>query len=64
MRGTEDLLPEQRPRRKRKMRGRSQLYRYQTRPYGPTLEAMLRGRPQFLPNPMDARRRFQKKRGR
>jgi hypothetical protein len=63
-RGTEDLLPEQRPRRRRKMRGRSQPYRYLTRPAGPTLSAMLRGAPLYLPNPADWRRAMQRKRSR
>lgn len=63
MRGTDSLLPEQRPRRK--MRGRVQPYRRRKpRVPGPTLEAMLRGRPFYAPNPMDWRRRVVKKRGR
>lgn len=57
MRGTDSLLPEQRPRR-RKMRGRTQPYRKgKARLYGPTLDAMLKGGPYSLPNPMDYRRR-------
>lgn len=60
MRGTESLLAEQRPRRK--MRGRAQPYRRRkNRPPGQTLEAMLRGRPAYLPNPMDWRRRMLKR---
>ena len=63
MRGTNDLLPEQRPtfgrKRKRKMRGRTQPYRPGDRLPGPTLSAMLKGGPVFLPNPMDAQRRAQ-----
>jgi hypothetical protein len=68
MRGTEDLLPEQKPtfgkRRKRKLRGRAQPYRPLDRQPGPTLTAILKGRPTFLPNPMDARRAAIKKRKR
>lgn len=57
MRGTDSLLPEQRP-RSRKMRGRVQPYRRRKpRPPGPTLQAMLRGRPFYAPNPMDWRRK-------
>lgn len=64
MRGTEDLIPEQRP-GLRKMRGRAQPYRRRKdRPQGPTLSAMLRGAPFYLDNPMDAKRRAQKRRGR
>lgn len=56
-RGTEDLLPEQRPRRRRKkMRGRMQPYRGIDRPLGPTLSAILKGAPMYLPNPADWRR--------
>lgn len=67
MRGTEDLLPEQKPRfgrrkkRKRKMRGRAQPYRPDGRQPGPTLDAMLKGGPAFLPNPMDAKRKAQRR---
>jgi hypothetical protein len=68
MRGTDDLLPEQKPpfgrKRKRKLRGRAQPYRRHGREPGPTLTAMLRGAPVFLPNPMDAKRKAQKKRRR
>lgn len=68
MRGTDDLLPEQKPvfgrKRKRKMRGRAQPYRRIDRQQGPTLTAMLKGGPAFLPNPADIRREMQKKRGR
>jgi hypothetical protein len=65
MRGTDDLLPEQKPpfgrrKRKRKMRGRAQPYRPHGRQPGPTLTAMLKGGPAFLPNPMDAKRKFAK----
>jgi hypothetical protein len=65
-RGTEALLPEQKPpfgrkKRKRKMRGRAQPYRRHGREPGPTLTAMLKGGPAFLPNPMDARRKAQKR---
>ena len=63
MRGTDDLLPEQVPRgrRKRKMRGRAQPYRGIDRPGGPTLTAMLRGAPVFLPNPADVQRQIARK---
>jgi hypothetical protein len=65
MRGADDLLPEQKPpfgrkKRKRKMRGRAQPYRRHGRQPGPTLTAMLKGGPAFLPNPMDAKRKFAK----
>jgi hypothetical protein len=66
-RGTEALLPEQKPfgrKRRRKLRGRAQPYRRIDRQQGPTLTAMLRGAPMFLPNPMDVRRQAQKKRRR
>jgi hypothetical protein len=64
-RGTEVLLPEQKPtfgrkKRKRKMRGRAQPYRRHGREPGPTLTAMLKGGPAFLPNPQDAKRKFAK----
>lgn len=63
-RGTEDLAPEQKPRR-RKMRGRVQPYRRRKgRPLGPTLSAMLKGAPFYLDNPMDLRRQAQKRRER
>jgi hypothetical protein len=62
MRGTDDLLEEQKPRRRRKLRGRAQPYRPVNRVPGPALDAMLRGAPTFLPNPMDATRRAQKRR--
>ena len=56
MRGTDSLAPEQRP-RSRKMRGRAQPYRRRKpRTPGPTLDAMLRGAPVYLPNPMDLTR--------
>jgi hypothetical protein len=59
-----DLLPEQRP-RSRKMRGRTQPYRRRkSRLPGPSLDAMLKGAPVFLPNPMDLKRRAMKRRGR
>lgn len=63
MRGTDDLLPEQKP-KGRKMRGRTQPYRRRRRHPGPTLTAMLRGRPTYLPNPMDLTRLAQKRHGR
>jgi len=64
MRSTESLLPDQRP-RSRKMRGRVQPYRRRKpRNPGPTLQAMLRGRPFYAPNPMDWRRKALKRRGR
>jgi hypothetical protein len=62
MRGTDQLAPE---RRGRKMTRRGQPYRKKRpRPQGPTLTAMLKGSPAFLPNPMDLRRQAQKRRGR
>jgi hypothetical protein len=61
MRGTEQLAPEQKPKRRRKMRGRTQPYRRRARQPGPTLDAMLKGAPAFLPNPMDYKRRAQKR---
>lgn len=62
MRGTEQLAPEQRPRRRRKLKGRTQPYRKFGRQPGLTLDAMLKGAPTFLPNPMDLKRRAQRKR--
>jgi hypothetical protein len=62
MRGTDQLAPE---RRSRKMTRRTQPYRKRHgRTLGPTLTAMLKGSPTFLPNPMDLRRQAQKRRGR
>ena len=61
-RGTEQLASEQKPRRK--MRGRAQPYRRRKRTPGPTLTAMLKGAPLYLPNPADFRREIQKKRRR
>lgn len=47
------------------MTRRAQPYRRKKgRANGPTLTAMLKGAPTFLPNPMDARRRFVKRHGR
>lgn len=64
MRSTDSLTPEQRP-GIRKMRGRTQPYRRKRdRPPGPTLDAILKGSPAYLPNPMDMRRQMQKRRGR
>lgn len=60
-RGTEQLAPEQKPRR-RKMRGRTQPYRRHQRQPGQTLSAMLKGAPFYLPNPMDLKRQAQKRR--
>ena len=61
MRGTEDLLAEQKPRGTR----RTQPYRRRRRRsndvLGPSLSAMLKGRPTYLDNPMDLRRRLQKR---
>jgi hypothetical protein len=46
------------------MTRRAQPYRRRkARQNGPTLSAMLKGAPTFLPNPMDARRRFVKRHG-
>ena len=66
MRGTDDLTPEQRPRvYSRKMRGRTQPYRRRKgRQLGPTLDAILRGSPTYLPNPQDWKRQMVKRRGR
>lgn len=62
MRGTDDLIPEQRPRSRKRTR-RAQPYRRKgLRPTGPTLTAMLKGAPLGLPNPMDAKREFLKRR--
>jgi hypothetical protein len=65
VRGTEDLSPDRRPRGS-KMTRRGQPYRKRrgNRPNRPTLTAMLKGAPAFLPNPMDAQRRAVKRRGR
>ena len=65
MRSTDDLSPEQRPsaaprRRRRKLRGRTQPYRPVDRPPGPTLDAMLRGRPTYLPNPIETQREIER----
>jgi hypothetical protein len=61
MSGTDDLIPERRS-RSQKMTRRSQPYRKRRRQtQGPTLSAMLKGAPQFLPNPMDAKRRMQRR---
>lgn len=61
MSGTDDLIPERRP-RSSKMTRRSQPYRKRRRQgNGPTLSAMLKGAPQFLPNPMDLKRRMQRR---
>jgi hypothetical protein len=55
-RGTAHLSPDQ-ILRGRKLRGRAQPYRKRRpRQPGPTLEAMLRGRSMFGPNPADWRR--------
>lgn len=66
MRGTDDLSPDRRPRSQQKLTRRAQPYRKKKkgRPQGPTLSAMLKGGPAFLPNPMDAKRRFVKRHGR
>jgi len=64
MSGTDDLMPERRP-TGRKMTRRSQPYRKRRgRQNGPTLSAMLKGAPTFLPNPMDQKRKMVKRRGR
>ena len=63
MRGTEQLAPDQRPglrKTNRKFRGRAQPYRRRRRHPGPTLDAMLKGEPFYLPNPADFRRRLQR----
>jgi hypothetical protein len=64
MSGTDDLMPDRRP-TGRKMTRRSQPHRRRRgRQQGPTLSAMLKGSPAFLPNPMDLKRRMAKRRGR
>jgi hypothetical protein len=64
MRGTDNLAPEQRPSGLKRTR-RSQPYRKRRgRPTGPSLTAMLKGAPMFLPNPQDQKRAFQKRFGR
>jgi hypothetical protein len=61
MSGTDDLSPERRP-RSTKMTRRAQPYRKRRRQgNGPTLSAMLKGAPAFLPNPMDQKRRMQRR---
>jgi hypothetical protein len=63
-RSTDDLSPDQRP-RSLKMTRRAQPYRRKRgRQMGPSLSAQLKGAPFFLPNPMDTKRRFQKRHGR
>jgi len=49
-----------------KLTRRAQPYRrkHTGRPNGPTLTAMLKGAPAFLPNPMDIKRKAIKRRGR
>lgn len=68
MRGTDDLIAEQRPnpfhkKRKRKRKGRAQPFRRgsENRQAGPSLSAMVKGAPAFLPNPQDAKRAAQKR---
>lgn len=65
MRDPKDYPPDRRP-RSQKLTRRAQPYRRKKkgRPQGPTLSAMLKGGPAFLPNPMDAKRRFVKRHGR
>jgi hypothetical protein len=65
MRGTDDLALDRRPRSRKRTR-RAQPYRrhHRGRQRGPTLTAMLKGAPAFLPNPMDAKRAFIKRHGR
>jgi hypothetical protein len=59
-RGTDALLPDRIP-RGRKLRGPAQPYRQrQPRQLEPTLEAMLRGRSMFGPNPADWQREREK----
>jgi hypothetical protein len=68
-RGTDALAPEQRPnpfarkKRKRKRKGRAQPFRRgsENRQAGPSLDAMVKGAPSFLPNPQDAKRAAQKR---
>jgi hypothetical protein len=65
MRGTDDLSPEQKPSgMKRTRRGQPYRKRRLDRQQGPSLSAMLKGAPAFLPNPQDAKRNFQKRFGR
>jgi hypothetical protein len=67
MRGTDNLIAEQRPnpfqkKRRRKRKGRAQPFRRGSgREKGPTLDAMVKGAPAFLPNPQDAKRAAQKR---
>ena len=63
MTGTGDIAPDRQPSgfdRSRKLTRRTQPYRRRklNRPQGPTLEAMLKGGPVYLPNPMDQQRAF------
>lgn len=68
-RGTDALAPDQRPnpfarkKRKRKRKGRAQPFRRgsDNRQAGPSLDAMVKGAPAFLPNPQDAKRAAQKR---
>jgi hypothetical protein len=68
-RGTDALASEQRPnpfhhkKRKRKRKGRAQPFRRgsENRQAGPSLSAMVKGAPAFLPNPQDAKRAAQKR---
>jgi hypothetical protein len=64
MRSTDSLIPERRG--SRKMTRRAQPYRRRRahgRPMGPTLSAMLKGAPAYLPNPQDQHRKFIKSYG-
>lgn len=64
-RGTSKLPPEFVPRSSKRTRRAQPYRRRKPRIGGPTLTAMLRGRPAYLPNPMDVQRHFlKKKRGR
>lgn len=63
-RSTEDQAEGQKGRgkRKRKGKGRAQPYKRDDRELGPTLSAIVKGGPGFLPNPQDRKRAAEKKR--
>jgi hypothetical protein len=63
-RSTDSLAPERRPSMKQTRRAQPYRRRRLNRPKGPTLTAMLKGAPAFLPNPMDYKRKAIKRRGR
>ena len=63
-RSTDSLIPERRPSMKLTRRAQPYRRKHTGRPNGPTLTAMLKGAPAFLPNPMDIKRKAIKRRGR